>query len=60
MQASEALKADRIAGLGRALKDKTNVTMNIVEVPRAELPTFTYKARRWKDERLEGATSAGS
>ena len=25
-----------------------------IEVPRDELPTFTYKARRWVDARREG------
>jgi hypothetical protein len=28
--------------------------MTVLEVPRSELPTFEYKARRWKDERQRG------
>lgn len=37
-----------------SLKARTNVTMELVVVPRAELPEYLYKARRWKDERKEG------
>jgi phenylacetate-CoA ligase len=37
-----------------AIKDKTNVWMTVVAVQRSELPEFTYKARRWKDERQQG------
>lgn len=37
-----------------AIKRQTNVSMTLVEVPRAGLPTFDYKARRWKDERRQG------
>jgi phenylacetate-CoA ligase len=37
-----------------AIKQKTNVAMTVVDVPRSELPTFDYKARRWKDERPLG------
>ncbi len=56
----EYAKADaetRAAVLARVrddIKVKTNVTMEVVEVPRDELPTFTYKARRWVDARREG------
>ena len=45
----------RIAeALRQSIKQRTNVNMAIVEVSRAELPEFTYKARRWKDERQQG------
>ena len=37
-----------------AIKERTNVMMKIVVVPRSELPEFTYKARRWKDQRQQG------
>ena len=40
--------------IANTIKAKTNVTMTVMEVPRAELPTFEYKARRWKDERQAG------
>jgi phenylacetate-CoA ligase len=36
------------------LKDCTNVHMRLAVVPRSELPTFEYKARRWTDERRQG------
>ena len=40
------------------IKAQTNVTMTVVEVDRDELPTFEYKARRWKDERRSGYDKA--
>lgn len=33
------------------IKDKTNVTFRVREVPRAELPVFEFKAVRWSDTR---------
>lgn len=48
------------AELAAEIKARTNVSMRIVVVPRAELPTFEYKARRWTDERRQGyADQAG-
>jgi phenylacetate-CoA ligase len=44
--------------IASAIKAKTNVTMIVMEVPRTELPTFEYKARRWKDERQAGYDKA--
>jgi phenylacetate-CoA ligase len=49
-EAREAL----LRAVAEAIKRKTNVAMSMTEVPRAELPTFDYKARRWKDERQKG------
>jgi phenylacetate-CoA ligase len=50
-----AAERERIIGaLKQTIKQRTNVNMDVVEVPRAELPEFTYKARRWKDERQQG------
>ena len=49
-----AAKADCLRRIADAIKQKTNVAMSVVEVPRAELPTFEYKARRWNDERQAG------
>jgi phenylacetate-CoA ligase len=37
-----------------AIKERTNVWMQVVVCPRGELPEFSYKARRWKDERQRG------
>jgi phenylacetate-CoA ligase len=46
---SQLLSAVRVA-----IKERTNVWMTVVTVPRSELPEFTYKARRWKDQRQQG------
>ena len=40
--------------LAQRIKERTNVQMELHLVPRAEVPVFTYKARRWTDERKEG------
>lgn len=37
-----------------AIKERTNVWMTAVLCARSELPEFSYKARRWKDERQQG------
>lgn len=42
------------AELREAVKGRTNVAMAVRLVPRESLPTFTYKARRWTDERQKG------
>ena len=36
------------------IKQATNVSMKVTLVERASLPEFSYKARRWKDERASG------
>ncbi len=51
-----AALADRLQA---AIKARTNVQMQLVEVPVSALPVFTYKARRWTDERREGYFSGG-
>jgi phenylacetate-CoA ligase len=38
----------------RTIKERTNVWMTLVACDRSELPEFSYKARRWKDERQQG------
>jgi phenylacetate-CoA ligase len=38
----------------RTIKERTNVWMTLVACARNELPEFSYKARRWKDERQQG------
>ena len=40
-----------IQQLTEQLKEKTNVTFQITEVPRSELPVFEFKAVRWTDTR---------
>ena len=37
-----------------AIKARNNIWVTLIEVDRAELPEFAYKARRWKDERQAG------
>jgi phenylacetate-CoA ligase len=37
-----------------AIKERTNVWMTAVLCARSDLPEFSYKARRWKDERQQG------
>jgi phenylacetate-CoA ligase len=50
----EAARPALFDALRATLKARTNVWMQIREVPLAELPQFTYKARRWTDERKAG------
>ena len=38
----------------RKVKEMTQVTMQLEEVPHGTLPRFEYKVRRWTDERVEG------
>jgi phenylacetate-CoA ligase len=52
--ASVEARAECLRRVAAAIKQKTNVAMTVVEVARSELPTFDYKARRWKDERQRG------
>jgi phenylacetate-CoA ligase len=37
-----------------AIKDRANIWVKLIEVDRSELPEFSYKARRWTDERQAG------
>lgn len=49
-----ATKAAIIKKLGSKVKEMTQVTMQLEEVPHGTLPRFEYKVRRWTDERVEG------
>ncbi len=40
--------------LSHKVKEMTQVTMQLEEVPYGTLPRFEYKVRRWTDERVEG------
>jgi phenylacetate-coenzyme A ligase PaaK-like adenylate-forming protein len=40
--------------LSEKIKEATQVTMKVEEVPHGTLQRFEYKARRWTDERIEG------
>ncbi|MEP9360423.1 hypothetical protein [Sphingomonas sp. KR3-1] len=37
-----------------AIKERSNMWVDVHEVPRAEFQGFAYKARRWSDERQDG------
>jgi phenylacetate-CoA ligase len=52
--ADQDTRARLLETVRAAIKEKTNVWMTVVAVQRSELPEFTYKARRWKDERQKG------
>ena len=47
-------KADILEKLSVKIKEATQVTMKLEEVPHGTLPRFEYKVRRWTDERVEG------
>lgn len=50
----ERAKADLIQKLSEKIKEATQVSMRVEEVPPGTLPRFEYKVRRWTDERVEG------
>ncbi len=45
------------ARLQTEIKAATNVSMNLIQVDRSDLPNYDYKSRRWKDERSAGFKS---
>jgi len=47
-------KATLLKRLSDKIREVTQVTMSVEEVPHGTLPRFEYKARRWTDERVEG------
>ena len=47
-------KAGLIRKLSEKIKEATQVSMKVEEVPRGTLPRFEYKVRRWTDQRVEG------
>jgi phenylacetate-CoA ligase len=51
---NDETKATIITKLSRKIKEATQVTMKVEEVPQGTLQRFEYKARRWTDERIEG------
>lgn len=50
----DAAKASILSRLGAKIKEMTQVSMALEEVPYGTLPRFEYKVRRWTDERIEG------
>lgn len=49
-----AARAQLLARIEDAIRQKTNVKMSLKQVSRSELPDYHYKARRWSDQRQEG------
>lgn len=43
-----------VASVRSAIKQRSNMWVEVCEVPRAEFQGFAYKARRWTDERQDG------
>ena len=54
MPLEDKTKADIVKKLHARIKEVTQVTMQVEEVPFGSLQRFEYKARRWTDERMEG------
>jgi len=50
----DSAKAAILRRLGAKIKEMTQVSMALEEVPYGTLPRFEYKVRRWTDERIEG------
>jgi phenylacetate-CoA ligase len=51
---NEPAKETILSRLGAKIKEMTQVSMTLEEVPYGTLPRFEYKVRRWTDERIEG------
>jgi phenylacetate-CoA ligase len=49
-----AVKMAVLGKLADKIKEMTQVTMQLEEVPYGTLPRFEYKVRRWTDERVKG------
>jgi phenylacetate-CoA ligase len=47
-------KPDILRKLSEKIKEATQVTMAVDEVPHGTIPRFEYKVRRWTDERIQG------
>jgi len=54
MALDDSAKAAVLRRLGAKIKEITQVSMALEEVPYGTLPRFEYKVRRWTDERIEG------
>jgi phenylacetate-CoA ligase len=50
----DKVKSAILHRLGGKIKEMTQVSMQLEEVPYGTLPRFEYKVRRWTDERIEG------
>jgi len=51
---SDEERARLVGSVRAAIKERSNVWMDVCEVPRSEFQGFAYKARRWSDERQDG------
>ena len=52
--------ASLIELIRKEIKDQTNIWIDFKVVLASELPEYTYKARRWRDERKEGYREGAS
>jgi phenylacetate-CoA ligase len=52
--AEDAARDHFIQSVRAAIKERTNVWMTVIVCDRESLPEFSYKARRWRDERQQG------
>ncbi len=48
---SAAEKQKFLETRARELRAQTGISMDVIDIPRSELPTFEFKSRRWSDER---------
>jgi phenylacetate-CoA ligase len=54
MPLDDDLKHSVLEKLYEKIKEMTQVTMKVEEVPYGTLPRFEYKVRRWTDDRVKG------
>lgn len=47
-------RAQLVQSVRAAIKERSNMWVDVCEVPRSEFQGFAYKARRWTDERQDG------
>ena len=54
MKMDDETKQSVLRKLSEKIKEATQVTMAVEEVPYGTIPRFEYKVRRWTDERIKG------
>ena len=54
MKMDDETKQSVLRKLSEKIKEATQVTMALEEVPHGTIPRFEYKVRRWTDERIKG------
>ncbi|SFS10767.1 phenylacetate--CoA ligase family protein [Sphingomonas jatrophae] len=51
---SDEERARLVGSVRSAIKERSNMWVDVLEVPRTDFQGFAYKARRWVDERQDG------